>query len=174
MAEYGPWSDAYTQQFIRPLIDNLIAVLQAGETAVHTEVNDGPMPPYQRWRRAQYVWTDSTKYPACSVIPRRTPTEKSKGGPAISEDHTVEILLEDVGPDPEDLAVSVMKRVAAAHIIIERAPLTALFAGYVLDNTRKPFWDIDHDYAAFFNDRKSVYKQNGSLIITFSNLMERT
>lgn len=174
MAEHGPWDATHTQQFIRPLIDNLIAVLQAGEVAVHTEVNGGPMPAYQRWRRARYVWTDSTKYPACSVIPRRTRTVKGNGGPVIGETHAVEILLEDVGPDPEDLAVSVMKRVAAAHIIIERAPLTELFANYVLDKTQRPFWDIDHDYAQFFNDRKSTYKQDGTLIITFSNLMERT
>jgi hypothetical protein len=170
MAENGPWDSATTQQFIRPLVDNLIAVLQAGETAVHTEVNDDePMPPYQKWRRSRWI---NTMFPACSVIPRRTGTSKGNGEPIIDEDHVLEILIEDVGADPDNLADSVMKRVQAAHIIIERATPTNLFSGFPA--RQNPTWDIDHDYAQFFNESKSTYKQNGSLIITFTGLREKT
>jgi hypothetical protein len=170
MAENGPWDSDITQQFIQPLVDNLIAVLQAGETAVHTEVNgDEAMPPYLVWRRSRWV---NPKFPACSVIPRRTRTVKGEGGPLVEEAHVVEILIEDIGSEPDSLADSVMKRVQAAHIIIERATLSALFNGY--SNRQVPHWDIDHDYAAFFNESKSIYKQNGSLIITFTGLMEKT
>lgn len=165
-----PWDATLTQRFIRPLIDNLTSVLQAGETAVHTEVNGGPMAPYQVWRRSRWI---NTKFPACSVIPRRTRTIKGEGGPWVEETHGIEILIEDVGANPDDLADSVMKRVQAAHVIIERAPLTSLFAGYVVDKTHKPHWDIDHDYAQFFIE-KSSYKQNGSLIVTFTGLLEKT
>jgi len=128
---------------------------------------------YQKWRRSRWV---NAKFPACSVIPRRTRTKKGEGGPIIGQSHVVEILLEDVGPNPDDLADSVMKRVQAAHISIERAPLSTLFAGYEPPKTeaQRPYWDIDHDYAAFFNESKSSYKQNGSLIITFTGLMEKT
>jgi hypothetical protein len=172
MAENGPWDSAITQQFIQPLIDNLIAVLQAGETAIHTEVNgDEPMPPYVVWRISRWV---NPNFPACSVIPRRTRTVKDEDGKIVGETHGIEILIEDVGKDPDDLARSVMKRVAAAHIIIERAPLSALFNGFVPSRSQLPYWDIDHDYAAFFNESKSTYKQNGSLIITFTGLMEKT
>jgi hypothetical protein len=61
MAENGPWSSANTQLFIGPLIDNLIAVLQADwveglEAPVHTEVNGGePMTPYQNWHQSVFV-----------------------------------------------------------------------------------------------------------------------
>jgi hypothetical protein len=177
MAENGPWDATKTQRFIRPLIDNLIAVLQADwdeetENPVHTEVNgsEEAMVPYERWRRSRWV---NTKFPACSVIPRRTRTRKAEDGPLVEEAHTVEILIEDVGPNPDELADSVMKRVQAAHLIIERATLAALFTGYEPSRTHRSYWDIDHDYAQFFIE-KSSYKQNGSLIITFTGLMEKT
>lgn len=172
MAENGPWDAATTQKFIRPLIDNLTAVLQAGETAVHTEVNDDePMTPYQKWRRSRWI---NTMFPACSVIPRRTRTRKDEDGKIVGQAHELEILIEDVGPNPDDLADAVVKRVQAAHIIIERATLSALFSGYVPSESQIPYWDIDHDYAQFFNESKSTYKQNGSLIITFTGLREKT
>ena len=172
MAENGPWSSENTQLFIRPLVDNLTTVLQAGEAAVHAEVNGGePMPAYEVWRRSRWV---NIKFPACSVIPRRSRTAKSKGGPLIEEAHGLEILIEDVGKVPDDLADSVMKRVQAAHIIIERAAPGDLFNGYLPSRSQRPYWDIDHDYAAFFNESKSTYKQNGSLIITFTGLTEKT
>ena len=175
MAEYGPWDSEITQVFIRPLVDNLTAVLQAGEEAIYLEVfGVDEMPAaaaYQVWRRSRWV---NPKFPAISVIPRRTRTRKGEGGPLIGEQHTLEILIEDIGPDPDDLADSVMKRVQGAHITIERATLAALFDGYVADKTHRPTWDIDHDYADFFNPVKSTYKQNGSLIVTFTGLMEKT
>ena len=171
MAEYGPWDSTTTQQFIEPLIDNLVAVLQAGEAAVHTEVNGGPMLPYAAWNISRTV---NTKFPACSVIARRSKTNKGEGGPSIDEDHVIEILLEDIGPNSNDLARSVMRRVRAAHIIIERASLSALFDGLLPSTSQRPHWDIDHDYKDFFNAVKSTYKQNGSLIITFTGLMEKT
>lgn len=172
MAEYGPWDSTLTQKFIEPLVDNLVTVLQAGETAVHTEVNDDePMTPYKAWNISRTV---NTKFPACSVIARRSRTNKGEGGPSVDEGHIIEILLEDVGPNSNDLARSVMRRVAAAHIIIERAPLAELFAGYEPPQTQWPHWDIEHDYRDFFNKDKSSYKQNGSLIITFTGLMEKT
>src|SRR4029079_910138 len=114
------------------------------------------------------------KFPTCSVIPRRTRTRKDEDGKSIGQGHGVEILIEDIGPNPDDLADSVMMRVQAAHIIIERAPLSALFNGFLPSKSKLPYWDIDHDYAAFFNESKSTYKQNGSLIITFTGLMEKT
>lgn len=170
-----PWDATLTQQFIRPLVDNLISVLQAGEAAVHAEVNGGdPMPAYQRWRRGKWIWTDSSKFPACSVIARRTRTRKGEDDKSVDQRHELEIFIEDVGPSPDDLADTVMKRVQAAHIIIERAPLTSLFNGFLPSRSQLPYWDIDHDYAGFFNERKSTYKQNGSLIITFTGLMEKT
>lgn len=171
MAENGPWDSSITQQFIEPLVDNLVAVLQAGETAVHTEVNGEPMVPYRAWNISRTV---NTKFPACSVIARRSKTDKGQGEPKVDEDHVIEILLEDIGPDSNDLARSVMRRVRAAHIIIERAPLSALFDGFPPSNTQRPHWDIEHDYKDFFNAQKSTYKQNGSLIITFTGLMEKT
>jgi hypothetical protein len=172
MAENGPWDSGSTQQFIEPLIDNLVSALQAGETAVHTEVNGGePMPPYVVWRISRWV---NPNFPACSVIPRRTRTHKGEDGKIIEEVHGVEILIEDVGANPDALARSVMRRVRAAHIIIERAALSALFNGFVPSRSQLPYWDIDHDYAAFFNESKSTYKQNGSLIITFTGLTEKT
>jgi len=164
------WDASLTQQFIRPLVDNLIAVLQAGEAAVHAEVNgDATMPAYAVWRRSRGI---NTRFPACSVIPRRSRTFKGEDDHSVDETHVLEILIEDIGSDPDALADSVMKRVQAAHIIIERASLGALFTGY--PRKRIPYWDIDHDYAAFFNEAKSTYKQNGSLIITFNGLMEKT
>lgn len=178
MAENGPWDSDITQQFIEPLIDNLIAVLQAGETSVHTEVNGGTaMTPYNSWRRSKWVWLvqmGTSPYPACSVIARRTRTNKGEGGPSVDEVHVVEILIETVGSNPDDLARSIMRRVRAAHIIIERAELSDLFAGLLPSKSQRPHWDIDHDYAAFFDESKSSYKQNGSLIITFTGLMEKT
>lgn len=175
MAENRAWDASITQKFIRPLIDNLITVLQAGEEAVYLEVfgvdemPDGAM--YKVWRRSRWV---NPKFPACSVIPRRSRTVKGEGGPLIEEAHIVEILIEDIGSNPDTLADSVMQRVQAAHLIIERAALPALFTGYEPSRTQMPYWDIDHDYAAFFNESKSTYKQNGSLIITFTGLMEKT
>lgn len=177
MAEHGPWDSGTTQQFIRPLIDNLTNVLQAGEEAIYLEVFGLDEMPntaaYKKWRRSRWV---NTAFPAISVIPRRTRTRKGEGGPLVDEAHVIEILIEDIGPDPDDLADSVMMRVQGAHITIERAPLSSLFAGYAAPKTeaQRPYWDIDHDYAAFFNERKSTYKQNGSLIITFTGLMEKT
>jgi hypothetical protein len=171
MAEYGPWNPAITQQFIEPLVDNLVAVLQAGETAVHTEVNGAPMTAFQAWNISRTV---NTKFPACSVIARRSKTNKGEGGPSVDEGHIIEILLEDIGPDSNDLARSVIRRVRAAHIIIERASLSALFDGYLPSVSQRPHWDIEHDYRDFFNAAKSTYKQNGSLIITFTGLMEKT
>jgi len=170
------WDATLTQLFIRPLIDNLIAVLQAGETAVHTEVNgDEPMPPYQSWRRSAWVPVirpGESPYPACSVIPRRSRTEKDEDDRSVGEIHGIEIFIEDVGANPDTLADNVMKRVQAAHIIIERASRAALFAGY--QRIQMPYWDIDHDYAQFWLKDLSKYKQNGSLIITFTGLMEKT
>lgn len=176
MAEYGPWDSGNTQLFIRPLIDNLIAVLQAGEADVHAEVNgDVAMTAYKGWYRSRWVHVvadPATVFPTCSVIPRRTRTSKGEGGPSVDETHVLEILIEDVGSNPDTLADNVMRRVQAAHIIIERATLGALFSGY--SNTHRPHWDIEHDYRDFFNAQKSTYKQNGSLIITFTGLMEKT
>jgi hypothetical protein len=175
MAENGPWDATITQQFIRPLVDNLIAVLQAGETAVHAEVNGGePMTAYKRWRRGRWIWTDNANYPACSVIPLRSRTRKDEDGHIVDEEHIVETFIEAVGTNPDDLANSVMKRVQAAHIIVERASLSALFNGFVPSKSQLPYWDIDHDYAQFMNDSKTVYKQNGSLIITFTGFREKT
>jgi hypothetical protein len=178
MAEYGPWDSTITQRFIRPLVDNLIAVLQAGEALVHAEVNDDePMPAYKSWPRSRWVHLLSDPasiYPTCSVIARRSRTRKGEGGPIIDEAHVLEILIEDVGRNPDDLADSVMKRVQAAHMIIERSPLTDLFDGYLPSKSQRPQWDIEHDYRDFFNREKSSYKQNGSLIITFTGLMEKT
>lgn len=178
MAENGPWDSEITQQFIRPLVDNLIAVLQAGEAAVHAEVNgDVAMTAYKSWRRSKWVWiveTSNSVYPACSVIPRRTKTHKGEDGRSVDQGHLIDILIETVGKNPDDLANSVMKRIEAAHIIIERAPLSSLFNGYVPSKSQLPYWDIDHDYASFMDDSKTTYKQNGSLIITFTGLMEKT
>jgi hypothetical protein len=175
MAEYGPWNSGITQAFIRPLVDNLTAVLQASEEAIYLEVfGVAEMPEaaaYQVWRRSRWV---NPKFPAISIIPRNTRTEKGEGGPIISEAHKLEILIEDVGANPDTLADSVMRRVQGAHVTIERAPLSELFDGYLADRSHKPTWDIDHDYADFFNAAKSTYKQNGSLIITFTGLMEKT
>lgn len=172
-----PWNANLTQQFIRPLVDNLIAVLQADwdedtENQVHTEVNGGedPMTPYEVWRRSRWV---NTKFPACSVIPRRTRTRKDEDDQSVGQRHELEIFIEDVGSNPDTLADSVMKRVQAAHIIIERAPLSELFTGFLPSRSQLPYWDIDHDYAQFIIE-KSSYKQNGSLIITFTGLMEKT
>jgi hypothetical protein len=166
------WDANLTQLFIRPLVDNLIAVLQAGEAAVHAEVNGSqPMTAYQVWRKSRWV---NTLFPACSVIPRRSRTRKGEDDQSVDETHSLEILTEDVGSNPDDLADSSMKRVQAAHIIIERASLADLFNGFQPSRSQLPYWDIDHDYAAFFNERKSTYKQNASLIITFTGLMEKT
>lgn len=166
-----PWNATLTQQFIRPLVDNLISVLQAGEEDVHAEVNgDEPMPAYQVWRRSRWV---NTKFPACSVIPRRTRTRKGEDDHSVDEIHTLEIFIEDVGNNPDTLADSVMRRVQAAHIIIERAARSELFDGFPFSKSLRPYWDIDHDYAQFIIE-KSTYKQNGSLIITFTGLMEKT
>lgn len=173
-----PWSSAATQQFIRPLVDNLITVLQAGEATVHSEVNsDQPMPPYKSWRRSQWVplvREGDSPFPACSVIPVKTRTRKGEDNHSIDETHSLEIFIEDIGADPDTLADNVMKRVQAAHLIIERAPLASLFAGFQPSRTRFPDWDIDHDYAQFWLKTISKYKQNGSLIITFTGLMEKT
>lgn len=178
MAENGPWNSATTQQFIRPLIDNVIAVLQAGEAAAHAEVNGGePMPAYKVWRRSFWfplVFDANQPFPTCSVIPLRSRTRKNEDGPGVNETHSLEILIEDVGPEPDGLAISVMKRVQAAHIIIERAALGDLFNGFVPAKSQLPYWDIDHDYLAFRHKTMSVYRQNGSLIITFTGLMEKT
>lgn len=175
MAEQGPWDTSHTQRFIRPLIDNLTSVLQAAEEDIYLEVFDVLTMPnaarYQKWRRSRWI---NASFPAISVIPRRSRTHKGEGGPIVGEAHIVEVLIEDIGGDPDDLADSVMMRVQAAHISIERATLGALFTGYEPSKTQLPSWDIDHDYAAFFNERKSTYKQNGSLIITFTGLMEKT
>ena len=169
------WDSSLTQQFIRPLVDNLITVLQAdweADDPVHTEVNgDEEMLPYKTWRRSRWV---NTLFPACSVIPRRTRTRKGEDDQSVDETHSLEILIEDVGPNPDDLADSVMKRVQAAHIIIERSAKSDLFNGFLPSKSQLPYWDIDHDYAAFFNEAKSYYKQNGSLILTFTGLMEKT
>lgn len=174
MAENGPWDAEITQQFIRPLVDNLIAVLQAdweADVPVHAEVNGGElMTAYKAWRRSRWI---NTQFPACSVIPKRTRTHKDEDAHIVGQTHELEIFIEDVGSNPDNLAVSVMKRVQAAHIIIERAPLSALFSGFVPSESQLPYWDIDHDYAQFMID-KSSYKQNGSLIITFTGLMEKT
>lgn len=175
MAEYGPWDSGITQQFILPLVDNLIAVLQAGEETLYMEVFGVEEMPaaaaYQVWRRSRWV---NPKFPAISVIPRRTRTHKGEGGPSVDEAHILEILIEDIGPNPDDLATSVIKRVSAAHMTIERAPLADLFDSFEPSKSQRPHWDIDHEYADFFNERKSTYKQNGSLIITFTGLMEKT
>jgi len=172
MAENGPWDSSVTQQFIEPLIDNLTTVLKAGEAAVHAEVNGGqPMPPYQVWRIAKWL---NTKFPACSVIASKSTTFKDEDERSIKEKHVVEVFIEDVGGDPDYLARSVMKRVKAAHIIIERATLGALFNGFVPSRSQRPYWDIDHNYIGFWNERKSTYFQYGSLIITFNGLMEKT
>lgn len=178
MAENGPWDSGVTQRFIRPLVDNLIAVLQAGEVAVHAEVNGGePMPPYSRWARSRWLTVllpGTSPYPSCGVIPSRTRTHKDEDGKSVDQGHRLEILIEDIGSNPDNLGVSVMKRVQAAHIIIERAPLPDLFNGYPL-RFQRPYWDIDHDYAQFIVDKTtSTYKQNGSLIITFTGLTEKT
>ena len=169
------WDPSLTQQFIRPLVDNLITVLQAGEAAIYLEVFEvSEMPAaaaYQVWRRSRWV---NTKFPVCSVIPRRTRTRKGEDDQSVDETHSLEILIEDVGPNPDDLADSVMKRVQAAHIIIERSAKSDLFNGFLPSKSQLPYWDIDHDYAAFFNEAKSTYKQNGSLILTFTGLMEKT
>jgi hypothetical protein len=175
MAENRPWDSGITQQFIRPLIDNLTSVLQAGEEAIYLEVFGVEemldTATYKKWRRSRWV---NTAFPAISVIPRRTRTHKGEDGPLVDETHAVEILIEDIGSNPDDLADSVMKRVQGAHITIERASLSELFTGYEPSRTQRPYWDIEHDYAAFFNESKSTYKQNGSLIITFTGLMEKT
>ena len=172
------WDENLTQQFIRPLVDNLITVLKAGEATVHAEVNGSqPMTPYKAWRRSRWVAlvTDANPpYPSCSVIARRSATRKGEDDRSVDETHRLEILIEDVGKNPDELADSVMKRVQAAHLIIERAALGELFNGFVPSRSRLPYWDIDHDYADFFNREKSSYKQNGSLIITFTGLMEKT
>jgi hypothetical protein len=177
MAESGPWNSSITQLFIEPLIDNLRTVLQAGEAVVHAEVNGGTsMPAYKRWpisRHVTLILPGNSPYPSCSVIPARTRTHKGEDGRSVDEGHRVEIFIEDVGPNPDDLARSVMRRVRAAHIIIERALLSALFNGFEPSKSQLPYWDIDHDYTQFVVD-KSTYKQNGSLIITFTGLMERT
>lgn len=175
MAENGPWDSEITQQFIRPLIDNLTAVLQAGELSIYLEVFGVEEMPdeaaYKKWRRSRWANPD---FPVCSVIPRRTRTNKGNGEPLIDEAHAVEIFIEDIGPNPDTLADAVMMRVQAAHLLIERATRSELFAGYEPSRTQIPQWDIDHDYASFFNENKSTYKQNGSLIITFTGLMEKT
>lgn len=172
MAENGPWSSENTQQFILPLWQNLHTVMAASEAAVLAEVNGGDaMDAYKVRRYSRWV---NGLFPAISVIPRRVRTRKNEDGPLIEEVHGFEILIEDVGADPDDLAFAVVKRVNAAHIIIERASLASLFAGYEAPKTKWPYWDIDHDYAAFFNEAKSYYKQNGSLILTFTGLMEKT
>lgn len=174
MAENGPWDSEITQQFIRPLVDNLTAVLQAdwlADAPIHAEVNgDELMAAYKVWRRSRWI---NTLFPACSVIPKRTRTHKDEDGHIVGQTHGLEIFIEDVGPNPDNLADSVMKRVQAAHIIIERASLAALFSGFVPSKSQLPYWDIDHDYAQFIIE-KSSYKQNGSLIITFTGLMEKT
>jgi hypothetical protein len=178
MAESGPWDSGITQQFIEPLVDNLIAVLQAGEASVHAEVNGGvAMTPYRSWRCSKWAWLvqeGTSVYPACSVIPRRTKTHKGEDGRSVDEGHLLEILIETVGKNPDDLARSVTRRVKAAHIIIERAALADLFDGFLPSKSHRPYWDIDHDYASFMDDGKTTYKQNGSLIITFTGLMEKT
>ena len=175
MAENGPWDADITQQFIRPLVDNLTAVLQAdwvADAPVHAEVNnDVLMATYKVWRRSRWV---NTLFPACSVIPGRTRTRKGEDDQSVDETHSLEILIEDVGPNPDTLADNVMKRVQAAHLIIERTSLASLFAGYQPSRTLRPYWDIDHDYAQFWLKTMSKYKQNGSLIITFTGLMEKT
>jgi hypothetical protein len=131
---------------------------------------------YKRWpisRWVPLVLPGTSPFPSCSVIPARTRTHKDEDGRSVDEGHRVEIFIEDVGKNPDDLARSVMRRVRAAHIIIERAPLSALFNGFVPSKSQLPYWDIEHDYAQFIID-KSTYKQNGSLIITFTGLMEKT
>ena len=172
------WDATLTQQFVRPLVDNLIAVLQASEAAVHAEVNGGePMTPYARWSRSKWVPlvpSGVSPFPACSVIPVRTRSRKGEDDRSVDETHSLEIHIEDVGKNPDTLADNVMKRMQAAHLIIERAPLASLFAGYEPSRTQRPYWDIDHDYAAFWIKEIGSYKQNGSLIITFTGLMEKT
>src|ERR1044072_3280164 len=128
MAENRPWSTENTQSFILPLWQNLHTVMAAGEAAVLAEVNGGTeMTAYKVRRYSRWV---NAQFPAISVIPRRVRTRKGEGGPSVEEGFGLEILIEDVGGDADELAFSVVKRVNAAHIIIERASLAALFAGY--------------------------------------------
>lgn len=149
-------------KFIRPIRENLQSLLLANEAESLAWANDGTaMPAYKVYRKA--LWYN-TLWPVISIVSQRTEMVGA-GDEARPQKHSILIELEDAGPDPDDLTVSVERRVAAVDMIITTANPNLLKTG--MDANHIAIHEVfveSHDYSQFTRGQDR-YLQVGSLMV---------
>lgn len=149
-------------KFIRPMRENLQALLQANEADALAWANDGDaMSPYKVYRKA--LWYN-TLFPVISIVSQKTQMVGS-GDEAIPQKHSILIEVEDAGPDPDDLTLSIERRVAAVDMIITSANPNLLKTGMDADHIAiREISVVSHEYSQFTRG-ENRYLQVGSLMV---------
>lgn len=161
------WVPRFHARFIRPVRQNIKAVIQAHEADGLAWANDGdPMEPFKKYRDA--IWYNTLR-PVCSVVSQRSRLAYAEDFSRIEQKHTIYVEIEDQGPDPDELAASVEKRVQAVDMIVRGATEAELMGALNPTYTRLVTVDIpDHDYIQF--TREKQYFQTGSFVVDVESI----
>jgi hypothetical protein len=163
-------------RFGATLLENVRTILLATETEAlawsNRDANNVPQPgmaAYKFHGRARRV---NSLFPAICTVLRRSNIVESADGAALQQDHVIEVVIEDLGEDPDQIAASVEKRAAAADMAVRSATGAQLYAGYAANKLKKPYFEITpHDFNDFFIPG-SLYKRTGIVTLNFYNLWE--
>ncbi|HWQ34329.1 MAG TPA: hypothetical protein VNQ79_15885 [Blastocatellia bacterium] len=139
-----PFQPRFNAKFIRPIRDNLIALVKAsGRAALDAAGADltTPLPDFKMHAKSR---RKNTQYPFLGIFGERTTI--SEGDDHISEQHefTVEIAL--LGSDPEELSERTERYVEAVDSIIRSASDAEITQGLSLQRNRAGWEVTAHDY----------------------------
>jgi len=157
------WTALFTHaKFIRPIRENLQTLIAANEAAALAWANDGAaMDPFKVYRKA--LWYN-TLWPVISIVSQTTEMVGA-GDEALPQKHSILVEIEDSGPDPDELTVSVERRVAAIDMIITSANPNLLKTGMDADHIAIHEVSVaSHDYSQFTRGQNR-YLQVGSLMV---------
>lgn len=161
-----PWTSKYPNaQFAELLVTNLATLVLASEADALSWANGGAMDAFkQPYRKTRWI---NTVWPNLSFIVQETNPNEAEDESRLDEEHSVVVVIEDIGSDADTAAASVQKRARAIAMIVIGLTSSQLMAGHTKAGSLSR--DVSKiDYRDFFNEKQSIYKKTATFTITFS------
>lgn len=152
---------------IGPIIDNIESLLQDNEVDAIKAFNDGkPMDATKVWRRSHWF---NTKFPATSVIAKRSNKIISADEGYVSWEHFIDVEVELDGPNPDVLAKDVTKRILALDAILSKATKQEVLAGFDSTKAGGEWMELSpHVYTYFGNAEVMLYRTSAAFTVKVS------
>jgi hypothetical protein len=161
----SPWVTSFEMEGIEPFASNLLSLFERDQTpALDWAARGEALEDFEVFNNSRRL---NQKWAALSVIPRQEATPLICEGQIIDVGHTVEVQIEDKGPEPNQLVWSVVRRVRAVRAMIWSASIEELTWNMQIENPGLLTVEVTPAiYAGFIDRNKTIYTQYASLSVS--------